>query len=102
VQVVARIGRLLQHDAVRRGQMLAHRFERAARQAVIQADARQDAEALRLDEDLTFGALLRSDLVAEIVVGAQEPLAIPAVSADRFVHARASGQTAAPAASHER
>src|ERR1039457_2287136 len=92
VQVVARVRRLLQHDAMRRGQVLAHGFERAARQPVFDADARQNAETLRLDEDLSLGALLRSDLVAEVVVRAQEPLAVPAVPADGFLHARAFGQ----------
>src|ERR1039458_4152964 len=48
------------------------------------SDARQNAETLRLDEDLSLGALLRSDLVAEVVIRAQEPLAVPAVPADGF------------------
>src|ERR1039458_7542885 len=47
------------------------------------------SETLRLDEDLSFGALLRSNLVTEVVVRAQEPLAVPTVPADGFLHARA-------------
>jgi hypothetical protein len=46
--------------------------------AFIVADARHDAEALRLDEDLAFGAFFGTDLVAIAIVSAEEPRTIPA------------------------
>ncbi len=52
------------------------------------ADPRHHAVALRLDEDLAVLALLRPDLLPEEVVGAQEPLAVPAVLEDRLLHPR--------------
>ena len=66
--------------------MLAHGVQRLGCLAVFQADAGQRAEAVRLDEDLAFLALLRADLRAEVVVGAQEPLAIPAVLVNHAIH----------------
>ena len=83
LQVVARVGRLLQHDAVRRGQALGDRLQRRGGLAVVEADAGHDAHALRLDEDLALVVLRRADRLAEVVVGAQEPLAVPAVRARR-------------------
>ena len=64
------------------------RCQRLRRQPIVQPDARHDADALRLDENLPFCARRRADLVAEMVVGAQEPLAIPAMLADGRVHLR--------------
>ena len=43
------------------------------------ADACQDAEALGLDVDLTLFALVGSDFITVCVIGADEPLSVPAV-----------------------
>ena len=75
--VIVRIGRIQHDDAVARGQMFFHRGQRPLRQAILQADTGHDAHPLRLDEDLALVAFLRADLLAEGVVGAQEPVAIP-------------------------
>ena len=72
--------------------MLARGFQRLGGQAVFEADAGQHAVAVGLDEDLAFFALLGADLGAEVVVGAQEPLAVPAVLADDLIHLRDFGQ----------
>ena len=94
VQIVARVGRLLQHDAVRGGQILAHRFKCPARQPVLESNTRDHAEPLRLDEDLPFRALLRSHFVTEIVVRPQEPLAVPSMPPHGLLHACAFRQVA--------
>ena len=54
--------------------------------AGLHADAGHHAEALRLDEDLAVLVLVAADLVAERVVGAQEPLAVPAVLEHDLAH----------------
>ena len=45
-------------------------------------DAGHDADALRLDEDLAFVVLGRADRLAEVVVGAPEPVTVPSVGVD--------------------
>jgi hypothetical protein len=72
------------------------------RPAVLQPDAGQHAEAVGLDEDLAFLALLGADLGAEVVVGAQEPLAVPAVLGDDLLHLGDLGQIRGASASSPR
>ena len=50
------------------------------------ADACQDAEALGLDVDLTLFALVGSDFITVCVIGADEPLSVPAVSEKCLLH----------------
>ena len=69
----------MHHEPVLGGQVFAHRSQRFGSSAVIEPDARQHTKAIRLDEDLAFLALLRSDFLSEAVVGAQKPFAIPPV-----------------------
>src|SRR6266498_2454304 len=88
VQVVLRKSGLLQNDAVLGCEVLASRFERLRRHTIVQPDTGKRAEALRLDEYLPFLALLRADLVSEVVVGAEKPFAIPAMLANRVFHLR--------------
>ena len=57
------------------------------RGAVVETNARHDAEALGLDEDLAVLALVAADLVAEEVVGAEKPVAVPTVLENRCLHA---------------
>src|SRR6185437_1398776 len=61
-------------------------LQRLRGHAIVQTDARERAEPLRLDEDLPFLTFFRSNLVSEIVIGAQKPLSVPAVFADRVFH----------------
>jgi hypothetical protein len=92
LQVVARVRRLLQDDAVRRGQALAHRIERLPRQAVLipmPARMQKPCGSMKI---FPSAHSLGPDLFAEIVVSAQEPFAVPAVRAHRLFHARAFGQ----------
>src|SRR6185436_11081262 len=42
--------------------------------------------ALSLNEDLPFFTFFRANLVSKIVVGSEEPIAIPAVIANRLLH----------------
>ena len=73
-----RIGGLLQNDAVRRRQMRpAPTSSACAATPIVQPQPGHDADALRLDENLAFGAVLRADFCAKMIVGAQEPLPVP-------------------------
>src|ERR1039458_1327488 len=94
MQVVSRVGRLLQNDAVRRGQVSADGIESLGRLAVTQADAGKHAEALCLYKDLSFLAFLRTDLVTEVVIRAQKPFAVPAMLVDQLFHPQHGVQTA--------
>jgi hypothetical protein len=77
--VVVGVGRLLDHDAVLGGQMLAHGGQGLGGLAVLQADAGQGAVTIGLDVDFALGAFLGADLAAKVVISAQEPLAVPAM-----------------------
>lgn len=56
------------------------------RLAVLHADTAHDAVALAFDVNLAVLAFLRADFVPKSVVRADEPLAVPAVAQDGFVH----------------
>ena len=60
------------------GQSVLDRRERLLRLAVLQANAGHHAHALRLDVDLALGVGVGADRARIGVVGAQEPLAVPA------------------------
>ncbi len=68
-----------QHDAVLGGELIGDRVEGTSGAAVLHADARHHAHALRLDEDLPLLAGRRADRRAEVVVRPHEPLAVPPV-----------------------
>ena len=72
-----------QHDAVLGGELIGDRRERTRRSAILHADARHHAHALRLDEDLPLVAGRRADRRAEVVVRPHEPLTIPPVREQR-------------------
>ncbi len=61
-------------------------FERLPGAPILETQPGHDAYALRLDEDPTLGAFLRTDRVPKAVVSAPEPLAVPARRADRLPH----------------
>ena len=92
LDVVLRISRLLQHDAVLGSEMLPHRIERRLRAAVLQANSGQRTIALRLDKDFALFVFLRAYLAPKVVVRADEPLAVPSVLADRLFHLRNFGK----------
>ena len=79
LDVILRVSRLQNHDAVFRIKMFFHGVERRDRFAAFKADACKNAEALGLNIDFAFLALVGADLMAESVVGADEPFSIPAV-----------------------
>ena len=54
VQVILRIGGLLEDDTMWRRQALLHGRQRLFRLSITETDAGQDAEALRFDKDLPF------------------------------------------------
>ena len=69
------------------------RRERALRPSILHADARHHAHPLRLDEDPALGVASRSDRCACAVVGAAEPVTVPAV----LVHCSPHGRCRLPA-----
>src|ERR1017187_2366203 len=68
------------------GKVLSHAVERPGGHAVLDADAAHHADALGLDEYPAFLVLARADNVAEIIVGAAEPRAVPGVLDDHASH----------------
>src|SRR5690606_25640193 len=86
--VVLRQRGVAQHDLPFAVEALLDRVERLPRLAGLHTDPAHDAEALGLDEDLALFVLLGPDLPAEEVVGAQEPLAVPAVLEHDLLHLR--------------
>src|SRR3970282_762214 len=89
-QVIARVGRLQEHDPVIGVQDLPHRVQCTYRLPALDADPGHDAEPLRLDVDLPLVALARTDLVPEVVVGAYEPVAVPSAVEYDGAHRRGS------------
>ena len=69
-----------------------HRVQRRLRQPLPDADARHHAETLGLDENLPLLAFVAAHLAAQRVVGAQEPISVPAVPEHRLGHARLFGK----------
>ena len=73
------IGRGEQSHAMRCEQTVAHGVQRALGITLLDSYARHDQEALRFDIDLPLFTFPASHLAAVRVIGAQEPLAVPAV-----------------------
>ena len=86
IQLVAGVGGLVQHHAVWGVQSLLHAPERLRGLPGLPADACHDAHALRLNEDLSLGALPAAHGVAESIVGAPEPCTVPACGQGRLLH----------------
>ena len=91
VEAVGGVGGLQQHHAVLGIQPLFHALEGLFRLTGLLADARHDAHALRLDEDLALVAFLAADGLAEGVVGAAEPCTVPAGGQRGLFHLRNGG-----------
>ena len=72
-------GGVVEHDAMFAVEVLLHGVERLADHSFLQSDAGHRTPALALNENLTFLVLAGANLVAEEVVGTQEPLAVPSV-----------------------
>ena len=84
--MVARVGRLQDHDAILAVETLLYRIKSRLRLAGLHTDAREHAEALRFDVDLALLTLVGADLVAEGVIGADKPFAVPAGREKRLRH----------------
>ena len=80
--IVMRESGVVEHDAMLTLHAFLHRVERFVAQSFLQADAGHGAPALTLDEDLAFAVLVTTNLVTVEVVGAKEPVTIPA----EFLH----------------
>ena len=70
---------VVEHKTVLAVEVLVNAFESLDVVALVLAKSRKNAPALRLDEDLALLALVRANLVAVVVVSAEEPLAVVAV-----------------------
>ena len=85
-EVILRVSRLLQDDAVLGGEEFVRGFEGARGVTIGQADASQCAEALSFNEDLSLDVFVGAYFAAVVVVSAEEPLAIPTVLEDGSFH----------------
>ncbi len=86
VEVIGLIGGLLENDTVLGIKSLFDGVKSLLSVTFLYADACKYAEALGLDEDLTFLTLGGTDLVAECIVCTKEPIAVPAVFENSLVH----------------
>src|ERR1017187_4320062 len=77
LQPVSRERRLYQHHTMFGRETITDAVERASRTAVAKPNAGKNAHPLGLDEDLALDVRRRSDGIAEVVVGAEEPTAVP-------------------------
>ena len=87
LQVVFRIAGSQQFHAVFAQQVFSGGFH-GLDAVFFSAHTGQGAEALGLDEDLSFFAFGRAYLVAVGIVGPEEPCAVPAIPEDGFFHVR--------------
>src|SRR5664279_3246538 len=76
----------MQNDAMWGGEMFAGGGQSFGGLAVLETDSGQHAEAIGLDEDFAFFALTGANFGAGVVVGAQEPIAIPPMLEDSLLH----------------
>ena len=86
IEPVGGVGGLEQYHAVRGVQPLLHAGKRLRGLSALLADARHDAHTLRLNKDLTLGALLAADGLAESIVGTAEPCAVPTGGQGGLLH----------------
>ena len=86
LDMISGIGGLVEHDAVFGVQFFLYAVQGFFGFTGLHTDAGQDTEALGLNKDLAFFTFLGTDLVAEGVVGTQEPFAVPAVRENGLFH----------------
>ena len=80
------VGRVVEHHAMFAVEVLLAGIECLVHHAILEPDTCHGAEALRLDEDLTFLVFFRTDFVAVEVIGTQVPFSIPTMLLDGFDH----------------
>ena len=68
-EVIDRIGRLQDHDAVLGIKLFLNRLQGFRGKAFFDADACQHAESLRFNEDLSFFTFMRTDFIALSIIG---------------------------------
>ncbi|MNC64333.1 hypothetical protein D3C75_1145210 [compost metagenome] len=66
--------------------MLLNRSQGFGCLASFYTDTCHNADTLRLDEDFAFFILVAADLIAVVVVSAQEPVSVEAVCQRNFTH----------------
>ena len=86
LDVIGRVGRVVEHHTMFAVEVLLAGIERLIHHAILESDTSHGAEALRFDEDLTFLVFFRTDLVAVEVIGTQVPFSIPTMLLDGFDH----------------
>src|SRR5512133_2272864 len=92
MQIILTECRLLQNYSMRSGEVLSHGiqcFDCVATVAAgrdVHTEARHDADPLWLDEDLSLRILLGTQHMAKVIIGAAEPIAVPARLPHRSFH----------------
>ena len=84
--MIGGIGRVVQYHSVLALQTLLGAVQCLVAETVFQSDASHGAPALALDEDLAFFVLITTYLVAEEIVGTEEPFAVPSMLLHGFAH----------------
>ena len=83
---IAGEGWIVEYNTVLAVQAFLYGVQRFFYHAFFQSDACHGAPALRFDEDLSFFVLFGTYLVAEVIVGAQVPVTVPAMFFHGFHH----------------
>ena len=83
---IAGEGRIVEYNTVLAVQAFLYGVQCFFYHAFFQSDACHGAPALRFDEDLSFFVLFGTHLVAEVIVGAQVPVSVPAMFLYGFHH----------------
>ena len=89
--VVGGVGRVVKHNTVIAIHHSLNRVDSLVAKSFLKTYSRHGTPALALDEYLAFLVLVRSNLVAVEIVGAEEPFAVPSVFLHSFFHSFHSG-----------
>ena len=84
--MIGGVGWVVQHHSVLALQALLGAIQCLGAEAFFQSDASHGTPALTLDEDLAFLVLVAAYLVAEEIVGTQEPFTVPSMLLHSLVH----------------
>ena len=86
LDVIGRVGRVVEHHTMFAVEVLLAGIERLVHHTILESDTCHSAETLRLDENLAFLIFFRTDFVAVEVIGTQVPFSIPTMLLDGFDH----------------
>ena len=86
IELIAGVGRLMQHHAIFRIQPLFHALQRLRSLTALPANAGHNTHTLRFDKDLALRTLFAAHRLAKGIVGAAEPCSVPASRQRGLLH----------------